>query len=414
MESRSTDARALADDVSQQYERWIYPEPIMDVPEWLRWNWQWFDPSHAHRMLWPDRDYRPGMDILVAGCGTNQAAVIAYTNPTAKVVAVDVSEHSLDHHRYLARTYALTNLELHRLPIEEIAALDQDFDLIISTGVLHHLADPAEGLQALAACLRQEAVLGLMLYASYGRLGVEIMQSIFRDLGLERDEQSIEIVRETLATLGAEHPVMPYLGIAPDLQYDAGLVDTFLHGRDRTYTVEQCIELVEDSGLVFQDWFLKSPYYPPTTPQDSFHLSVAELPLRKQWSVMERIRTNNGCHYFTACRPERAPATYTIEFDSDRYVSFIPEFRHACGVDGTTLARPDWAFDLDPLGLAFVRRIDGRTAIAEIAAAVSQEVDLPSMERDELAEISRRFLQSLWQMDFVSIRLEHSPTEGPR
>lgn len=395
----------LDDVVADQYEKWNYPEPIVDLRSSMKTQWQWFDPKIAHHLFWPDRDYAPKMDILIAGCGTNQAAVFAMANRGANVVAIDVSQTSLDHHSFLKKKYELSNLEIHRLPIEDIATLDQDFDLIVSSGVLHHLADPLEGLRSLADVLRPEGVIATMLYATYGRLGVEMLQSVFRDLGLERDEKSIAIVRETLATLGAEHPVMPYLEIAPDLRYDAGLVDTFLHGRDRTYTVDQCIELVEEAGLVFQDWFLKSPYYPPTTPQDSFHLSVTELPLRKQWSVMERIRTNNGCHYFTACRPERAPGTYTIDFDSDRYVSYIPAFRHACGVDGTTLSRPDRAFDLDPLGLAFVRRIDGRTTIDEIVTAVSQDVDLPSMGQDELAEMSRRFFQALWQMDFLAIRI---------
>ena len=41
----------LADVVSGQYERWMYPQPILDLPGWLADNWQWFDPSHAHRML---------------------------------------------------------------------------------------------------------------------------------------------------------------------------------------------------------------------------------------------------------------------------------------------------------------------------------------------------------------------------
>ena len=36
------------------------------------------------------------MDILVAGCGTNQAAVLAFTNPAANVVAINVSQPSLD------------------------------------------------------------------------------------------------------------------------------------------------------------------------------------------------------------------------------------------------------------------------------------------------------------------------------
>ena len=65
----------LADVVADQYQKWRYPEPILDLPGWLAGNWQWFDPSHAHRLFWPDQNVRPDLDILVAGCGTNQAAV---------------------------------------------------------------------------------------------------------------------------------------------------------------------------------------------------------------------------------------------------------------------------------------------------------------------------------------------------
>ena len=112
----------LADVVSSQYERWMYPQPILDLRGWLATNWQWFDPSHAHRMFWPNRDPKPDIDILVAGCGTNQAAVLAFTNPEARVVAIDVSQPSLDHHAYLKNRYAMNNLELHRLPCAGKAA----------------------------------------------------------------------------------------------------------------------------------------------------------------------------------------------------------------------------------------------------------------------------------------------------
>ena len=37
---------------------------------------------------------------------------------------------------------------------------------------------------ALADCLRPEGVAAIMLYARYGRIGVEMMQGVFRDLGL--------------------------------------------------------------------------------------------------------------------------------------------------------------------------------------------------------------------------------------
>ena len=140
----------LTDVVSNQYERWMYPQPILDLRNWLTNYWQWFDPSHAHKMFWPDRAYKPDMDILIAGCGTNQAAVFAYTNPHSKVVAIDVSQPSLDHHQFLKNKHSLQNLELHRLPIEDVGQLGRDFDLIVSTGVLHHLAVPEAGMKSLA------------------------------------------------------------------------------------------------------------------------------------------------------------------------------------------------------------------------------------------------------------------------
>ena len=212
----------LADVVAQQYERWVYPEPIQDVPGWLERNWQWFDPSHSARVLWPDRPYRPDLDILVAGCGTNQAAILAYTNGSANVVAIDVSQASLNHHRVLKDRYDLANLEIHQLAIEDIGTLRRDFDLIISTGVLHHLADPTRGMRELAACLRPDGVMAVMLYARYGRIGVEMLQSVFKDMGLQQDEPSLEIVKATLRLLPAEHPVASYLPIAPDVNVDGG------------------------------------------------------------------------------------------------------------------------------------------------------------------------------------------------
>jgi SAM-dependent methyltransferase len=84
--------------------------------------------------LWPDREFKPDIDILIAGCGTNQAAAFAIRNRAAKVVAVDISQPSLDHRQYLKEKHGLWSLELHLLPIEELPTLGLDFDLIVSTG----------------------------------------------------------------------------------------------------------------------------------------------------------------------------------------------------------------------------------------------------------------------------------------
>ena len=110
----------------------------------------------------------------------------AFTNPAAKVVAVDISQPSLDHQQYLKDKHGLWNLELHLLPIEELPTLGFDFDLIVSTGVLHHLAKPQVGMETLAGCLRPDGAIAVMLYAKYGRIGVEVLESVFRAWGWVR------------------------------------------------------------------------------------------------------------------------------------------------------------------------------------------------------------------------------------
>jgi SAM-dependent methyltransferase len=387
----------LDDTVAHQYQRWVYPEPIVDLPAWLEGNWQWFDPSHAHPMLWPDRDYAADMEILIAGCGANQAAVFAFTNPQARVTAIDVSQPSLDHQAWLRQKYSLGNLDLHLLPIEQAGALGREFDLIVSTGVLHHMADPGAGLTALGAVLRPHGVAALMLYAHYGRIGVEMLQAVFRDLGLQQDEASLEVVRRTIAELPPDHPVQPYLAIAPDLRFDAGLVDTFLHGRDRSYTVDDCLDLVRSAGLEFVDWFLKAPYYPLMAPGDPFAARVATLPAERQWAVMERVNARNACHFFTACRTDRPADTYRIDFASPGFVDYVPSLRYRCEVRGASIARSDWATPLDADQLALVQRMDGTRTIADIMDGTGASV-----------QYARELFQSLWQLDFVAMGLQES------
>jgi SAM-dependent methyltransferase len=399
------------DVVSRQYQRWRYPPPLEDLEAWTDTNWDWFDPLHSHRVLWPDREYKPDLDILIAGCGTNQAAVFAFTNPAAKVVAVDISRSSLDHQQYLKDKHGLRNLELHLLPVEELPTLGLDFDLVVSTGVIHHMADPLAGMKALAGCLRRDGALGVMLYARYGRSGVELLESVFRDLELRQDDESVQIVKDAISVLPAEHPVRNYVKGAEDLESDAALVDTFLHGRARSYTVAECIDLVISAGLVFQGWLLKTPYYPHEffVQPNTFYPVLNALPETKLWSVMERLQTVNACHLFIACRPDRPKELYAIDFSTDDSLDYVPLWRTRCAVSGTDIVRPDGRLGLNPAQLPFVQYIDGRRTIRHIAALVARRGEAPGGSAADLEAFGRRLFQSLWRLDFVAMALNATP-----
>jgi SAM-dependent methyltransferase len=401
-----------ADVVSRQYEKWRYPQPIQDLEVWLRSNWEWYDPSHAHRVLWPDREYKRDLDILIAGCGTNQAAVFAFSNPDAKVVAVDVSRPSLDHQQYLKDKHGLWNLELRQLPIEELPTLGVDFDLVVSTGVLHHMADPLTGMKSLAACLRPDGVAAIMLYAKYGRLGVELLETVFRDLELHQDDAALRIVKETLSLLPADHPARSYLKTERNPQFDAVLVDTFLHGRARNYSVADCLDLVASAGLAFQGWLMKAPYYPHdlVTTSTELYPAVNALPETKQWSVMERIHTVNACHFFLACRPDRPEKSYAIDFSTMDCLDYVPMLRMRCGLSGDEIFRPGWRMKLNSAQLPFVQHVDGRRTIGEIASVVAQNKETQRGSVADVEKFARKLFQALWRLDFLAMALSASQT----
>lgn len=401
-----------ANVVSRPHQRWRYPQPIQDLAAWVDTNWEWFDPVHAHRILWPDREYKPDLDILVAGCGANQAAVFAYMNRAANVVAIDTSESALEHQQYLKDTYGLSNLELHQLPIEEVSTLRRDFDLIVSTGSLQNVADPLAAMKAFAGSLRRDGVIGVMLYAKYGRIGVELLQSVFHDLGMGQDDKSIQMVREVLGALPPEHPVQNYFKLAPDFaESDAALADTFLRGVDRSYTVDDCLELVNSAGLAFQGWLLNAPYYPHNwfVPGSELHPAIQALPETKLWSVIERLHVLNACHFFTVCRPDRPKENYTIDFSSVDALDYIPVMRMHCGLAGDEIFRPNWRMTLNPVQLRFVRYVDGRRTIREIARDLEQSEKSSESQRPsgaDFEEFGRQLFESLWRLDFVAMALD--------
>jgi SAM-dependent methyltransferase len=300
----------------------------------------------------------------------------------------------------------LFNLELHLLPIEDLPTLGRDFDLIVSTGVLHHMADPQTGMNAIASCLRPDGAMGVMLYAKYGRIGLELLQADFRDLGLGQNESSIAMVRETLSLLSRDHPAQPYLRFAGSLQSDAELVDTFLHGRERSYNVDDCIDLVTNAGLVFQGWFNNAPYYPHDlfTRPNSVYPAINALPERTMWSVVERLNTVNACHFFTACRPERPKEAYAIDFSTQASLDYVPLMRMRCGLDGNEIFRSDWRLRLNSTQLPYAQYVDGNRTIRDIAAAVHSETS----QRGSLADVetfARKLFQELWRFDFLAMAL---------
>ena len=177
-----------SDPVSELYTLRPYPPPVANLD---RARDEWRDEARhraEYHLVWPGKPFRAELDILIAGCGTWQAAKYAVCRPASRVLGIDVSATSIEHTEKLKRQYDVTNLELRQLSIERIGETERRFDLIVCTGVLHHLADPDAGLRALRSALKPDGALYLMVYAPFGRAGVYMLQDYCRQLGIGTSE----------------------------------------------------------------------------------------------------------------------------------------------------------------------------------------------------------------------------------
>ena len=399
--------RGSIDAVRAFYETHPYPAPLRDLD---RHRELYRNPDRRRALsllLWPAEKQPASRQILVAGCGTSQAAAYALREPDARVTAIDVSETSLRHTRDLQQKYGLRNLDLHRLPIEEVGELGQTFDQIVCTGVLHHLPDPDTGLLSLRNVLAPNGAMQLMVYAAYGRAGIYMMQEYCRLLGVGISEAELHDLGATIGALASDHPIATVSRRAKDFLHPDAIADALLHPQDRAYTVPQLYAWLECCGLSFGRWSEQAPYLPQCG-------SIARMPHaahlmtlspRLQHAAVELLRGTMTKHNFIAYRDDRPGESQPITFEGDAWRDWVPlrlpwilciRERVPPGFVAVLINRahtyPDLALPIDATHERVFAAIDGNRSVDQILRGTAGAGD---------AEEARRFIEQLWEYDQI-------------
>jgi SAM-dependent methyltransferase len=321
-------ADAVAERVRAFYDRHPYPPPAEGLDGYRR---AWQDPARRradHHLFWPGRAHTETASVLIAGCGTSQAAKHAMRWPGARVTGIDFSATAVRCTEELKRRYDLHNLEVHQLAVERVGELGATFDQIVCTGVLHHLADPDAGLAALRDVLAPDGAMHLMVYAPYGRTGVYMVQDLCRRLGIQPAPGDIRELASALELLPRDHPLAPLLRAAPDFRDGAALADALLHPRDRAYSVPQLFDLLDHADLIFGRWLQQAPYslrcgVMERLP-DGLRARIADLPPRDQTAAVELFRGTMLRHSAVVYRDADRAAAQRIDFSGDAWGGYVP------------------------------------------------------------------------------------------
>jgi len=315
----------VALEVQAFYDRYPYPPPVDDLDAYRR-RWQESQRRRAEfHLFWPTTPYREDYSILVAGCGTSQAAKYAIRWPAARITGIDFSATSVRHTEQLKRKYQLDNLEIRQLPLERVGDLRARFDQVVCTGVLHHLPDPDAGLRALRGVLEPHGAMHLMVYAPYGRSGIYMLQEFCRRIGFRVPEGDIRELMAALKALPAHHPLATLLHQAPDFRDEAALADALLHPQDRAYSVPQLLGFLKANRLTFGRWLRQAPYSlePGLMSRIPRTLRNTQASLEDQYAAAELFRGNMMRHSAVVYRDDN-PAVPHIGFDGEAWRGYIP------------------------------------------------------------------------------------------
>jgi SAM-dependent methyltransferase len=396
------------EEVRDFYERLPYPAPLTSLDE-HRELYKNPDRRRAtFHLMWPAAQPPANQEILIAGCGTSQAASYALREPDARITAIDISDMSLRHTRNLQSKYNLENLRLHQLPIERVREMGRTFDLVVCTGVLHHLPDPDQGLCALRDVLRPGGAMRVMVYARYGRVGIYMMQEYCRLLGISASAKDLRDLGATIEALPADHPVSRVLCRTMDFRRPEAMADALLHPQDRAYTVPELYAWLDRCGLAFGRWIEQAPYLAQcgVVARSSHAARLALLPPRLQHAAIELFRGTMVSHSFIAYRDDRSDTSQSINFAGDRWRDYVPialpwtvcvRERLPPGSVAVLINRSHKFTDLictvDSFEDRLLGAIDGKRTLAEILQFAVKDGDGNCR--------ALRFFERLWQYDQV-------------
>jgi len=224
-------------DVAAQYEGWPYPawrRAMAGRGESLR---------DVIAALCPDapQDMPEDATLLVAGCGTGHEPVLwARRFPRLRITAIDLSAASLAYARARADEAGITNIAFEQRDLHDAAG---QFDIVLSSGVLHHLADPEAGWAAIAGVLRPGGVMRLNLYSKHARAALQPVLAQIADLTSQ--PMSDDLLRQVRMRLREERTV----NRSPDFFSLGGVHDLLLHAHEDSFDVPRIRAAIDTLGL---------------------------------------------------------------------------------------------------------------------------------------------------------------------
>ena len=189
-------------------------------------------------------------NILVAGCGTGQHSIsTAARFKNAKVLAIDLSLSSLSYAERKTRELGFQNIDYMQADILDLDKLNRKFDIIESSGVLHHMDKPMAGWKILTDCLKPGGLMRIGLYSELARQHILKIRKEIKLTGIGASTAAIKSFRSDLINSNEEHHKRTQLTI--DFFSLSELRDLLFHVQEHRFTIPQIKDCLSKLDLKF-------------------------------------------------------------------------------------------------------------------------------------------------------------------
>ncbi len=249
---------AVSQAVRQQYEENPYPrwrrrgKPGVPMP--LHAALQQRLP-HAHL----PQALPASPHILVAGCGTGSDAFqVAQAFAHAGMLAIDISKTSLAYAIRAMQGYGVTGIDFRHADILELQGLGRQFDLIVCSGVLHHMRDPMAGWRVLTGLLQPSGCMNIGLYSRRARGAVHALRQVVADRGYPGTRDGISRFRRDVMAGGSgiDAGTLP---ASPDFYSTSACRDLIFHVQEHVYSPLEIQACLDALGLEFLGFEFGNP-----------------------------------------------------------------------------------------------------------------------------------------------------------
>jgi len=240
------------------YPRWRYTNIL--IPNNF---FKWINAEILPNIIEYNNDFdKP--NILIAGCGTGSHSISAMRYKNAKILGVDLSLASLAYAKRKTEELNIKNIEYLQADILQLKKLDKKFDIIESSGVLHHMKDPIAGLKVLLDLLEPNGFLKLGLYSKIGRRHIVEAREVFNKKNVKNINKDFKIFRQEIIN---EKKDLEYrkLVLNEDFYSLSGLKDLLFHVQEYCFTIPEISKMLNNLNLKFigfyvSDNFIKNKY----------------------------------------------------------------------------------------------------------------------------------------------------------